>query len=1197
MQEPKTEQTQTESKGEGASVGRQMTWVTLGMVATFIILLGIVQPGLLTGRSAGGNQPMGCGGSPPPETNKASNRPSPAKFGTSKQYLVSARSAIADTTIMQSNDGPYGTLNKIVLKNEDNGRGRNVRRGLVKFEVKAANAYRSIESTLEMVLVSHSVDQTFTVGVFGLKTMGEECSANDFNEATTLYRNIPVVDNSADGVADTHPCLFRPKGYASNALPVLATVKVSMNQVGKTITFKSPELTEYIQYQANQVSGDNVSIVLLLSRQESYNAVTSFASKERSSAEAPRLSLTYQAPNDTLTTNGDTYLQLDNAGPFGKGDVLVVKKDGSDRTNRHALIKFHVNNLETNNSPYATLMLDVAGHDWASAKYHVWGLKTGAGCQVNDFNEATVKHSDIGIGDRSGDGVSNSHPCLYTTSALGTFNVASSQVGETVTFASAKMNEYIQEQVSQSAGSTTAVAFMLTRDVSGGQPSYFASKEHASLKPPRLKLSNIVPGEQNVCNQTCTNCPQKAFSATCSLTDNYEQIAGQKMRQLKISTMGRTFSLYANWLNVSQEGRSEFQTGGLIALKTSKGNIPMSPLGGATVHVTCAPYLSIKGQLGSLPGIEGVNKLVLDNMVNTPSLSLGVRLGTHLKEDYKTTPFGDCRPYFFVAVDTETGAGSFKANKKLGLTNITFLLAFDPADPSFITEVGGDLVKTASGDTVKDIGYGASWGGMMQWTSAVPLPKSIKSFNTLEKITINGHLYGHIAFMLPIPLKPLVDANVFMDTSALGSLTKSLVNNVHSGIFKKDLTPIGDDKLKKMKVGFNVNETSLLIANLLKIKLGSGSYVRMGDTTRFAGYLKTPDLKAPQFIDQASTKVYNFTEKLFNKVSNAIQAKIDVRGVVEQDSLIVPKYRVKVTAEGKVMGLASASSAVALTLSNTDEEGKAMGLYGEIMTSTKFQDFTKNVVSSSFDVSGLVDFSGSRGIYTNLTGRTDLTVGDVKVVGVSVSISNKNVIEGKASLSGTLNMGIVNTTLTGTANGVSFGMSGKADINLTPVVNVVSLGAEELVTAAKTGYSCSEAYAQCGYKYVTKTVSNAKSCVTSIKCTKRELGFCIRWSCKVKDGYENCYKCRKRNSSSITLPSVKMNVGITLKDDATQPIAGAVSVVTGSVSGAIASFQDSKREVCYNYPQDFIKNKAKEFLGVSTNDIDSDVTKYCKKIF
>lgn len=89
MTKKPTQDVETKVNDEGPSVRRQMTWVTLGMILTFTILVGIVQPGLLTGRSSGNNQPMGCGG--PPPTNSETNSTIAAKkpkLGVSQSALT-----------------------------------------------------------------------------------------------------------------------------------------------------------------------------------------------------------------------------------------------------------------------------------------------------------------------------------------------------------------------------------------------------------------------------------------------------------------------------------------------------------------------------------------------------------------------------------------------------------------------------------------------------------------------------------------------------------------------------------------------------------------------------------------------------------------------------------------------------------------------------------------------------------------------------------------------------------------------------------------------------------------------------------------------------------------------------------------------------------------------------------------------------
>ena len=1161
------------------------------------LMISTFHPGRIAGNASGG---MGCGGNPPEASvKKAAKEPA---LGSSKAYLTSTITTTADATLKQDNSGPYGGSNTLKVKHENGGAGNNVRKSLLKFEVDTMKAYSSITSTFQLSLSSQGEDTTFAFQVWGLKTSGSVCGNNDFSESGVLYNQIAGLDSSADGVNASHSCIYNWEGKSTGATP-LVTFYTTKSDEGKVISFSSQKLISYIQSQALAAPGNTTKLVLLLTRKQESSKVTAFASKEHTSLQGPRLILNHQAVNDTINTNGDTYIKLNNEGLFGSSTKIYTKYhyDTNNEFIRQGLLKFRVNGFQTSLNPSATLLLDVASHSISSANYRVWGLKTGATCQTNIFNEHTVKSSDLGISKNNADGVNKTHPCLYKGSEgpLGTFTAKSSDEGKTVSFTSRKLSEYIREQVGQSTSGTTELVLLITRATSNSALASFASKEHASLNPPRLKFSSVIEGNQDVCGYTCENCPANTFKATCTLTGNTEVVNGLTLNELKVQTMGMSIKLLGNWADTSANGIKSFKTTSFFAIKTAQGNMGLTPMGTSSVTITCEPYLSIEGQVADLPNVDGLDKYDVNSFAKVPTISMGVRLGQHLREDYPETPFGDCRPYFFVAADTTVGIGNFKLNKKVGVKEVAVLLAVDPQDPSVIVEVGGEPIKKLSGKQLDHVGLGLSWKGYMKWTSAVPLPKSVSQFGILENVSIDGHLYGRLGFKLPTAVKLDVDASAFFDLSGVGNLTKALFNQFNDGFFNKDLGNIATDTLKNLNFGFNINSVGIDV-ELFKLKLGAGSLVRKNQVTRFAGYLKTPEGASPQIINDIYPPAHNFINKVFDKIHNAANAKVEIQGIIEENHA-TPRYRVKMAAKARFMVGAKASAQTQLVLSNVNSSNQLVDFYGKIDSSIKFEDFTKFVKSGAFSIAGTLSVSNSKATYS-LTGSTSLDIAGIKIKNVGFTVSNASVADGQASLNGLLDSNIINVPLTGHATPNSFSMTGNGNFDFIPNVSVVTLGAEEMVSAAKTGYHCVEKAQQCGKRLVEATINAAEDlwkCVRDQRCTRRtNIGItrvCTRWACKIESGWNPCFSCKKKNTESLDLSVVKTLLTLNVKDSDTTPLTGAVSVISGAVGNAIATFNSTKREVCYMMSSDDIKSAAGPILGKTI--FSAAAKTVCKPIF
>jgi len=183
--------------------------------------------------------------------------------------------AVADTYVMGNNSGGHGSEGGIVVTNYDSA--SYDRKGMIRFSVPAGSfADAGVSLDLASYYVNGTGHDTATFYLYGLKDGTTGCQES-FSEATLVYNNTPFLDDSPDGVINSSSCLHSPAA--------LAQITVSSADVGKTVTFHSPELARFLDANTN----GNVTFALTTTTVGPYMA---FASRENTAHHPPTLSVT-----------------------------------------------------------------------------------------------------------------------------------------------------------------------------------------------------------------------------------------------------------------------------------------------------------------------------------------------------------------------------------------------------------------------------------------------------------------------------------------------------------------------------------------------------------------------------------------------------------------------------------------------------------------------------------------------------------------------------------------------------------------------------------------------------------------------------------------------------------------------------------------------------------------------------------------
>jgi hypothetical protein len=195
----------------------------------------------------------------------------------------------------------------------------------------------------------------------------------------------------------------------------------------------------------------------------------------------------------------DTYLQHDNK-TFPSAPDIQVKNVGNSYTTRKGLIRFDVPNVVAGS---ASLSLDVS---WvansagpATATMFIWGIKDDAAPSCQEFFSygmlgTNPNYNNVPFFADNSSGVDVSSACLHDADPsqayvqpLGTLTISASDMGKTVTLSNAALTSFM----SQNTNGIVSIAITRAEN-SSTLESYFASREHTSLKGPRLSWTPTV---------------------------------------------------------------------------------------------------------------------------------------------------------------------------------------------------------------------------------------------------------------------------------------------------------------------------------------------------------------------------------------------------------------------------------------------------------------------------------------------------------------------------------------------------------------------------------------------------------------------------------------------------------------------------------------------------------------------------------
>lgn len=200
--------------------------------------------------------------------------------------------ASEDTYVRRNNNGPYGDLQVLAVKNR--GDNKNTRKAFIRFD--GVDAPEAFEVRLSLTLIGLSDASSAKLQVWGINdsdTCGEA-----FDEATLKYKSdgLSYFADGDDGIKESSGCIF---GHAP-----LLSFNVTSADAGRTFELASDALQRFVRANRN----DRVTFIIT-KHGKGNNAYVSFASKEHPTLPAPALSWTSTAELDisggTVRTNTD----------------------------------------------------------------------------------------------------------------------------------------------------------------------------------------------------------------------------------------------------------------------------------------------------------------------------------------------------------------------------------------------------------------------------------------------------------------------------------------------------------------------------------------------------------------------------------------------------------------------------------------------------------------------------------------------------------------------------------------------------------------------------------------------------------------------------------------------------------------------------------------------------------------------------
>jgi hypothetical protein len=394
--------------------------------------------------------------------------------------------ATSDTYVKIDNSGPYGAEADINVKQSGGGTGSTVRKGVIEFQVKNAAKIDSAKLLLDIAAFDDTAGATSaTFYVWGIASL----STLQNKEETLRYSQIQYLDfmfgmksmlaNDADGVNNNAPFYDGDASIAGKQ--ALGTITITRDQLGRTVVFSSPALVNYIKSLPATPDEKLSTATILLTRQTNSGSLnTSFASKESTTLQGPRLLV---ESKQSFEPSDDTLIYNDGAGPNGSLHWLSARKDNN--ASRTTVLEFNFNNNTPRDVREADIALDITNYSDASVpsiKFWVWGYPDQHAQENIDenhlrFGNALSPFLSITGLDGSADGVANS---FYQP--LGSFELKPSDNGKVVHFTSQQLVDFIN------ADTNGRMTVVITRELKHNLGTQFASKEHTTRKAPTLTV-------------------------------------------------------------------------------------------------------------------------------------------------------------------------------------------------------------------------------------------------------------------------------------------------------------------------------------------------------------------------------------------------------------------------------------------------------------------------------------------------------------------------------------------------------------------------------------------------------------------------------------------------------------------------------------------------------------------------------------
>ena len=203
------------------------------------------------------------------------------------------------------------------------------------------------------------------------------------------------------------------------------------------------------------------------------------------------------AATDLIHAYQDTQVRIINNGPWGSLTRLRIDYDGANQS-RHTLaaIDFRVNHIDVVHKAELLLDVETFTSHYSTTRFNIFGVSENA--PEETWDESSLKYLDWNYFlDGSSDGVAAGS---WRITPLGTLDVARSELNQTVSFSTDALADFLE--LNQN-GKVTIIISRQTNNYNFR--TAFASKEHGSLKGPRLSVTSkdryLTPHDDTWCQK------------------------------------------------------------------------------------------------------------------------------------------------------------------------------------------------------------------------------------------------------------------------------------------------------------------------------------------------------------------------------------------------------------------------------------------------------------------------------------------------------------------------------------------------------------------------------------------------------------------------------------------------------------------------------------------------------------------------